>query len=102
MKIEYVNIEELKPSEYNPRTLSDKQHEDIKKSLERFGFVDPVIVNKHKDRHNIIVGGHQRVKVAKDLGHDTVPVYYVELSKTKEKELNIRLNKNTGDWNFDI
>jgi DNA modification methylase len=58
-------------------------------------------VNKHKDRKNIIVGGHQRVKVAKDLGFKDVPCVEVSLTLDKERELNIRLNRNTGEWDWD-
>lgn len=97
-----LKISSLKFSEYNPRLLTERQYDDIKKSLETFGFVDPIIVNKNKDRKNVIVGGHQRVRVWKDLGHSTVPCVYVDLPIEKEKELNIRLNKNTGEFDFDI
>ena len=62
MDIEQRKIEELKPAEYNPRQASEKQYDDLKQSIEKFGIVDPVIVNK---RNNRIVGGHFRVRVAK-------------------------------------
>ncbi len=101
MKIVNVDPSKLIPAEYNPRTLNSKQRRDITASLEEVGFVDPVIVNQHPDRKNIIVGGHQRVKVAQEIGYDEVPVFYVNLELEKEKELNVRLNKNTGDWDFD-
>ena len=102
MKIEYVNITDLVAAEYNPRKLSKKQHADIRASLEEFGFIDPVIVNKNESRRNVIIGGHQRVKVWGAMGNINVPVFYIDLSLEKEKELNIRLNKNTGEWDFDI
>jgi|1_EtaG_2_1085319.scaffolds.fasta_scaffold00449_24 ParB family chromosome partitioning protein len=102
MNIDQVKICDLKASEYNPRKLSKKESGDIKKSLSKYGFVDPIIVNKRKDRENIIIGGHQRVKVWKALGNSTVPVHYVDLDQKDEKELNIRLNRNTGSWDWDI
>ena len=95
-------ISELIPAEYNPRQLSDKQHEDLKASLTRFGAVDPAIVNIHPDRKNIIVGGHQRLKVAKSLGWETFPCVEVNLTRDQERELNVRLNKNTGSWDWNI
>ena len=101
-KIVNKNIEDLKYAEYNPRQLSKNQFKHLKDSLDRFGFVDPVIVNKNPDRENIIIGGHQRVKVAKKLGMLDVPCIELDLSYDKEKELNVRLNKNTGDWDYDI
>lgn len=101
MKIEKRNPSELIPAEYNPRTLNSKQRSDITASLEEFGFVDPIIVNQHPDRKDVIVGGHQRCKVAQEIGYDEVPCTYVNLTLEKERELNVRLNKNTGDWDWD-
>ena len=101
-KIVNKSIDDLKYAEYNPRQLSKDQFKHLKDSLDRFGFVDPVIVNKNPDRENIIIGGHQRVKVAKKLGMLDVPCIELDLSYDKEKELNVRLNKNTGDWDYAI
>ena len=94
------NVVDLIPAEYNPRSLSKKQHDEIKKSIKRFNFVDPIIINLN----NRIIGGHQRLKVLKDIGVDVVDVRVSnrELSCEEEKELNLRLNKNTGDWDFDL
>jgi len=58
MKIVNKKIADLIPAEYNPRQLSSDQREQISASLKRFGFVDPVIVNSHPDRKDIIIGGH--------------------------------------------
>ena len=88
-------------AEYNPRELTQDQHQDLKDSITRFGFVDPLIVNTHKERKNILVGGHQRLKIAKELGYKDVPCVEVDLSPDQEKELNVRLNKNTGQWDWD-
>lgn len=101
MKIVKRKIDDLIGAEYNPRELTKKQYNDLKDSLKRFGIVDPVIVNKHPERMDIIVGGHQRSKVWKDLGNDTISTVEVELSPEKEKELNVRLNKNTGQFDMD-
>lgn len=101
LTIEYVSIETPIASEYNPREMTEKQAEDLSNSLKRFGLVDPLIVNKHKDRKNILVGGHQRLIIAKKLGHKEVPVTYVNLSLEMERELNIRLNQNSGQWDWD-
>lgn len=102
MKIVEREIKELIFAEYNPRQITKKQFEDLKKSLERFGFVDPVIVNVNPDRKNIIVGGHQRIRAWKSLGNTRVPTVEVNLNEKKERELNVRLNKNTGSFDFDI
>ena len=88
-------------AEYNPRQLTKDQYTQLKDSLTRFGLVDPLIVNKHKTRKNILVGGHQRLRIAKEMGLDNIPCVEVELPLDQEKELNIRLNKNVGEWDYD-
>ena len=98
MKITKVKISELKQAEYNPRRLTKKQYEDLKASLEKFGLVDPIIINSD----NTVIGGHQRLKIVRELGASEVPTVRVNLSKEDEKELNIRLNKNTGEFDLDI
>ncbi len=100
MKIINKPINELIEADHNPRQLSKKQYQQIKDSIERFGIVDPIIVNINPKRKNIIVGGHQRVRVSKDLGIEVMPCVEVNLTLKKEKELNIRLNKNVGQWDF--
>ncbi len=102
MKIVETKLSDLIFAEYNPRQLSKEQFQQIKDSITRFGIVDPIIVNSNKDRKNIIIGGHQRVKVALEMGIDTVPCHFVNLTRDKERELNIRLNKNTGEWDWEI
>jgi DNA modification methylase len=77
--------------------------EALKESIKRFDIVDPVIANSAPARMNILIGGHMRVKAFKELGITEVPVVYLNIPDLeKEKELNIRLNKNTGefDWNL--
>lgn len=103
LQIQYVPIGELKPAEYNPRKWSEEATKQLKESLSRFGLVDPFIVNSAKNRKNIVIGGHFRLKVAKELGFATAPVVYLEIPDLeREKELNLRLNKNLGEWDFDL
>jgi DNA modification methylase len=98
MKIESKLIKDLKPATYNPRQISTKQYNDLKESIKKFGLVDPIIVNKD----NTVVGGHQRLKICKELKHIEIDCVVLDLSKEEERELNIRLNKNTGDFDMDI
>ena len=98
MKIEEIEISKLKPATYNPRQITTKQYNDLKKSIERFGLVDPIIVNKD----NTVIGGHQRLKIIKSLGEKTIGCIVLDLNKEQERELNIRLNKNSGEFDFDI
>ena len=100
-KIIQRDINSLIFAEYNPRQLTKDQHQHLKDSIQRFGLVDPILVNKHKDRKDIIIGGHQRVRVAKDLDIDKIPCIELSLTYEKERELNVRLNKNTGEWDMD-
>jgi DNA modification methylase len=102
MNITETKLSDLIFAEYNPRQLSNDQFKQIKDSITRFGIVDPIIVNSNKDRKNIIIGGHQRVKVALEMGIDSVPCHFIDLTRDKERELNVRLNKNTGEWDWSI
>lgn len=94
IKIVYIPIAELKPAPYNPREISRHDFEALKRSIQEFGFVDPVIVNKD----NSIIGGHQRVDAARELGIDAVPVVYVEVGDEQAKILNLALNRISGEW----
>ena len=95
-------ISELKPAEYNPRSLSEKQFSDLKKSFQNLGTLEPAVVNMYPDRENIIISGHQRIKVAAALGMAEYPCLEVSFPPKKEKEANIRMNKNTGEWDLDV
>lgn len=103
LQVVYVSINELKPATYNPRKWSEKAIADLTESIKRYGMVDPLLVNGAENRKNIVIGGHFRLKIAKDLRYTEVPVAYVNIPEVeKEKELNLRLNKNVGefDWNL--
>lgn len=98
-----VPINELKASEYNPRKHSKMQAEQLKESIKRFGLVDPIICNSATERKNIVIGGNFRLEAAKELGFTCVPVVYVQISDIeKEKELNLRLNKNVGEFDLNV
>ena len=98
MKVEKISINKLKPAGYNPRQISKKQYNDLKQSIEKFGLVDPIIINKDFT----VIGGHQRLKVCKELNYKEIDCVALFLTKEEEIELNIRLNKSGGDWDFDL
>ncbi len=103
LNIVYVPVSELKPSEYNPRKWNEAQIAALKESLQRFGTVDPLICNRAPGRENVVIGGHFRLKVAKDMGLKEMPVVYVNIPEIeREKELNLRLNKNLGEFDLSI
>ena len=93
-------VEDLKPAEYNPRQATEKEVKDLTASLDRFDLADPIIINKD----NTVIGGHFRLRILKQKGVTEVDVRMPEeqLTKEQERELNIRLNKNNGEWNFDL
>ena len=110
MKIKEIDINLLKPANYNPRQITKKQFKDLKTSIQKFGLIDPIIVNKDLT----VIGGHQRLMVCKDLDFKDVPCVVLNLTKEKkndnlsisikekEKELNVRLNKSGGEFDMDI
>ena len=102
MKITLIEINNLNPAEYNPRQISNKQYEDLKASMEKFGCVDPIIININPERLNVVVGGHQRLRILRELGAEKVPTVSVNLSEEDERELNVRLNKSGGVWDMDL
>ena len=101
MIIEKKNTADLLPADYNPRKdlkPGDAEYEKLKRSIEQFGYVEPVIWNKTTGR---VVGGHQRLKVLMDMGLSEVDCVVVEMDEDREKTLNIALNKISGDWDKD-
>lgn len=100
--IVYHDVESLVEPDYNPRKITAKQREEIKKSLTEFGFVQPLVVNINEDRKFIVIGGNQRLKIAKSMGYKEVPCIEVDLDEEKEKELNLRLNKNQAEFDFGL
>ena len=103
LKVTYVPIGDIKPSEYNPRRWGDEVVSQLTDSIRRFGLVDPLICNSTPERKNVLIGGHFRLKIASNLGYAEVPVIYVRIDDLeKEKELNIRLNKNVGEFDWEV
>ena len=98
MEIVKVDINELISTEYNPRQITDDEMEKLKNSINEFGYVAPIIVNKY---NNHIIGGNQRYEALKSLGYTDVDVVFVdEPDLNREKALNIALNKISGEWDF--
>ena len=100
MNIRKIPIEKLNPAKYNPRKdlqPGDPEYEKLKRSIEEFGYVEPIIWN---ERTGNVVGGHQRLKILKELGRTEIEVTVVDLDEIKEKTLNLALNKISGDWDM--
>ena len=100
MEIQKLPLEKLNPAKYNPRKdlkPGDPEYEKLKKSMETFGYVEPIIWNK---RSGQIVGGHQRLKILQHQGETEIECVVVDLDEQQEKALNITLNKVTGAWDL--
>jgi hypothetical protein len=97
MQIVDIDINQINPAKYNPRTITDTAFAGLKESLKKFGMPQPLVVNK---RNNVLVSGHQRLKAAEALQWQTVPVVYVDLSPAEEKALNVTLNNQAISGTF--
>ena len=101
MEFAKKKLTELIPADYNPRKdlkPGDPEYEKLKRSLDEFGYVEPIIWNK---RTGNVVGGHQRLKVLKADGIKEVECVVIDFDEEKEKALNVALNKINGDWDND-
>lgn len=98
MRFETWLLADLRPAEYNPRvplTPADPEYQSIKRSIEEFGYADPIVINSD----GTIIKGHQRRTVMMDMGYLEADVIVLDIQdKQKEKALNIALNKITGKW----
>ena len=93
-------LKDLKGANYNPRKISKKKKQELKRSYEMFGHAGVIVWNKQTQN---VVGGHQGIGVMIEaLGEDAeVDVKIVDLPLHKEKALNVRLNKPSGEWDED-
>ena len=114
MELETININDLKPAEYNPRVMPAEEQRKLKKNLESFGLIDPIIIDLTDD--NTIIGGHQRAEVLKEIDDD-MTLHLIRLGdvglviretdikikdKNDQKAMNLSLNKIDGDWDWDL
>lgn len=114
MDLKNINILDIEPADYNPRIMTDEEYEKLSRSIDEFGFVDPIIINL---KNNRIIAGHQRYDVLinnhldedtedtelfllplGDIGWVFPKVDLTIVDETHEKALNLALNKITGDW----
>lgn len=101
MEIRTVPMNRINPVAYNPRldlAPGDPEYEKLKKSIESFGYVEPMVWNA---RNGNLVSGHQRYKILRQKGVEKVEVSVVDLPDDQEKALNLALNKIRGDWDQD-
>ena len=102
MEIQKISVERLIPATYNPRKdlkPGDPEFEKLKRSVEEFGYVEPIIWNR---RTGVVIGGHQRLKVLQHLGYTEVDCVVLDIDEQKEKALNVALNKISGEWDMPL
>lgn len=103
LTIEYISTSSLRPAEHNPRTWGKEAKQQLKESIKKYGVVDPLLINSAPNRKGIVIGGHFRLEIIKELGIKEVPVVHINIPDIeREKELNIRLNKNTGEFDWQL
>ena len=103
LSIEYVAITDLLPSEYTPRKLSKKAYAKLRSSITKHGLIKPLIVNSSEKRKNVIIEGHQRFYICKQLNFTEVPVVYLDIPELeREQELNVGFNKLGGDFDVNM
>lgn len=99
MKIAELSISEIKPYPKNAKEHKKKQIEKIANSIAKFGFNQPVVV----DKDNVIIVGHGRWLAAQTLGMKTVPTLSLDLSEEQAKSYRLADNKlNESSWEMDI
>lgn len=103
LDIVQVKIEELNSATYNPRKWDKDALERLKESITKHDMVNPLIANCDPKRKNILIGGHMRLAAAKELGFTELPVIYLNIPDiATEQDLNLRLNRATGEWDYDL
>lgn len=101
MEVRIMKLTDIIPADYNPRKRlrpGDTEWEALKNSIEKFGLVEPLVVNATT---GTLVSGHQRLNVLKKQGATEAEVVVVELTPEQEKLLNIAMNKIDGEWDYD-
>lgn len=95
--IRKVKLSDVKPMDDNPRVMEDRNLAGLEASIERFGYVEPIVWN---ERTGHIVGGHQRYGVLKSKGVREAAMVVVDLSGSDEMAANLTLNnpKIEGTW----
>lgn len=99
LKVEYISIDDIKTYENNAKLHPAEQIEQIKKSIQEFGFNDPIAI----DENNVIIEGHGRLIACRELGINEVPIIRLEgLDEEHKKAYMLVHNKLTMNSDFDI
>lgn len=99
LTVEHLPIEDLHSDPVNPRRIGEDELAALTRSIETFGFVDPVLARRDDRR---VIAGHQRLVAARRAGLSTVPVILLDLTEEDARLLNVALNKIGGEWDEDL
>ena len=99
LQVQYIDPQELKPFADNPRHHSERNIQDIQRSIKKFGFTNPILV---RQEDNMVVAGHGRLESAQELGLEEVPVIYLDFSENDAKLYAITDNRTaeTSEWDL--
>jgi len=95
-------VKDLHPAEYNPRTIKKEALNGLEKSLDKFGYLQHIVVNT-RDGRNTIISGHQRIKALALDGNEKIECIVVDFDDVTEKAANVALNAESisGDWDLE-
>lgn len=95
LETKQMAVTDLKTATYNPRKIHPQKYKSLRKSIEKFGILEPLLVNKRTGY--TVVSGHQRLRVANELGKQSVPCNIIDVDEATEKLLNVGMNNATGE-----
>ena len=100
MEIVNIKVKDLKPYDKNAKKHDQTQIDNVAKSIEKYGFVQPLVI----DKNNVVIIGHCRLEASKKLKLKEVPCVLADtLTDEQVKELRLLDNKlNESDWDYDL
>lgn len=99
LRVEYVEIDEVKPNSYNPNRQAEQDFTLLKRSITEDGFTQPIVA--HRDT-KVIVDGEHRWRAARDLGMQRVPVVFVDMSDEQMRIATLRHNRARGSEDVEL
>jgi len=97
LSLQKINVTKIKFDKTNPNKMTDKQMEGLKATMEKYGYLTPVILNKDFT----VIDGEHRARIYKDLGKKTIQAYVLDIKKVDAKVLRQVMNKLKGEHNFE-
>ena len=102
LDIQYINVNDIHPNEWNPNRQSEHDFELLLKSMREDGFTQPVVAIKTSDGHVKIVDGEHRWRAAHTLGFEEIPVVITPMTEEQAKIATLRHNRARGSEDVDL